>query len=117
MRNKFFYDLVHRWDVRLAPLRSRDEFQKVLQEDDSKKFFKEFFVKGSLHAMMLYYFDGVPRSEIAECVCWVHDVPENSRIEREINHKVLKEIKVIERKAHADGYNRIVECVEKMEGK
>ena len=67
--------------------------------------------------MMLYYFEGVTRSEIAECVCWVHDVPDYSKIKNGIIHKVLDEVKAIERKARADGYNRIVEYIEKVEGK
>lgn len=117
MRNKQFYDLVHEWDVSLAPLRSREEFRKVLDEDDSKKFFNDYFVKGSLYAMILYYFEGVTRSEITDCVCWVHDVPDNSRIKRNINHKVLDEVRRIEKKAREDGYNNIVAYVEKVEGK
>ena len=117
MRNKQFYDLVHEWDVSNEPLRSREEFQKVVAEDDCKEFFKNYFVKASMYGMILYYFQGVTRAEIAECVCWVHDVTDGSRIKRGIIHMVLDEVRRIERKAREDGYNSIVEYVEKVKGK
>ncbi len=115
MRNKQFYDYVHRWDVRLESLRCREEYLESLKEDNPKKFFGEYFVKPVLYGMCVWITEGITRSEITECVCWVHDIPANSNIKAGVNRKVCNEIKAIEKQAREDGYDKVVEFIEKME--
>ena len=113
MRNKEFYDYVHEWDMRLENLRGREEYQQILKNDDTKKFLENYYLRIALYSFCRWIAEGVERYEIIESLCWIFDVPDNTRLKFIISRQVKDELKAIENKARMDMYDDIVECFRK----
>ncbi len=113
MRNKEFYDYVHVWDVRLENMRGREEYQQILKTDDTKKFLENYYLRIALYGFCRWISEGVERYEVIESLCWIFDIPDNTRLKFIISRQVKDELKAIEKRAREDMYEDIVEHFKK----
>lgn len=113
MRNKEFYDYVHTWDMRLENMRGREEYRKILETDDTKKFLENYYLRIALYGFCRWIAAGVERYEIIESLCWIFDIPDNTRLKFIVSRQVKDELKAIEKRAREDMYEDIVEHFKK----
>ena len=98
-RCKEFYDKVHEIDEKLKALRENPDYQKALNANGSgsgKHFFAEFYNELAEIELCEWYYAGIPANEIADCIAFVHDIPTNTALKKNVCRKVRERIKEYE---------------------
>ena len=109
MRNKEFYDAVNHWDRQLQHSTQTPEYLQAIANDKPKAFFDEYYSVLAEYDLITYYYKGVPKSEISECIAFIHNIPYGSAIRAGITRRVSDEIRAIKQAAWEEAVQKAID--------